>query len=70
MVPKSAVQQLGGRDVVMIVQNGVVERRAVTVSGSEGDDFVISAGVANGERVVVDGPKDLTDGAAVKEKKP
>src|SRR6266705_6814124 len=30
LVPKTAVQQQGGRDVVMVVQNGVVERRAVT----------------------------------------
>ncbi|MDB6017064.1 MAG: mdtA 2 [Pedosphaera sp.] len=70
LTPKTAIQQQGGRDVVLVVQNGVVERRAVTVSGSDGDDVLISAGVADGERVVVLGPKDLTDGAKVKEKKP
>ena len=32
------VQQQGGQDVVMIVRNGTVERRAVTVSGSDGDE--------------------------------
>jgi RND family efflux transporter MFP subunit len=70
LTPKTAIQQQGGRDVVLVVQNGVVERRAVTVSGSDGDDVIISAGVADGERVVVLGPKDLTDGAKVREKKP
>ncbi|MDB6064060.1 MAG: mdtA 2 [Pedosphaera sp.] len=70
LVSKTAIQQQGGRDVVMVVQNGVVERRAVTVSGSDGDAVIISAGVADGERVVVDGPKDLAEGATVKEKKP
>jgi len=69
LVPKAAVRQQGGRDVVMVVQNDVVERRAVTISGSNGDDVILSAGVANGERVVLDGPKDLSDGAKVKEKK-
>ena len=69
LVPKSAIQQQGGRDVVMIVLSGKVERRAVTISGSNGEDVMISAGLADGERVVVQGPKDLTDGAAVKEKK-
>ena len=69
LVPKAAIRQQGGRDVVMVVQNDVVERRAVTISGSNGDDVILSAGVANGERVVLDGPKDLSDGAKVKEKK-
>src|SRR5207237_800120 len=29
-VPKAAIQQRDGRDVVLVVQNGVAERRAVT----------------------------------------
>jgi RND family efflux transporter MFP subunit len=70
LVPKSAVRNQEGRDVVLVVSNGRGERRAVTVSGTQGDDAVLSAGVSAGERVVVDGPKDWTDGAVVKEKKP
>ena len=67
--PKAALRQQGGRDVVLVVQNDALERRAVTMSGTNGDDVILSAGVANGERVVIDGPKDLSDGAKVKEKK-
>jgi RND family efflux transporter MFP subunit len=70
MVPKTAVQQQEGRDVVMAVQAGRVERRAVTVGSIGANEIEISAGVTAGERVVVDWPKDLTDGAAVKETKP
>jgi RND family efflux transporter MFP subunit len=70
MVPKAAVQQQDGRDVVMAVQAGRAERRAVTVGGIGANEIEISAGVSAGERVVVDGPKDLPDGAAVKEIKP
>jgi HlyD family secretion protein len=69
IVPKAAVQQQDGRDVVLVVQNGRAERRAVTVSNTRLDEVVISAGVAAGERVVVDWPKGLTDGAAVAEKR-
>jgi RND family efflux transporter MFP subunit len=69
LIPKAAIRQEGGRDVVMVVQNEVVERRAVTASGTNGDEVALSAGLANGERVVVEGPKDLSDGAKVKEKK-
>jgi multidrug efflux pump subunit AcrA (membrane-fusion protein) len=42
----------------------------VTVGGVGANEIEISAGVTAGERVVVDGPKDLPDGAAVKEIKP
>lgn len=69
-VPRAALQQQDGRDVVLIVQNGKTERRSVTVSSSSQDEAVISAGVAAGERVVVDAPAGLASGAAVKEMKP
>ncbi len=69
-VAKSAVQQQDGRDLVWVVQNGRVERRAVTVSSTGGDESVISAGIAGGERVVVNPPAGLKNGDSVKEKKP
>ena len=70
MVPKSAVQNQDGHDVVFVVQNRRVERRAVTVSDTQGDDSVLSAGVSAGEKVILDAPTGLTDETAVREKKP
>ena len=70
LVPRSAVRQDGGRDVVMVVQDGRAERRAVVVSSATDEEAALSSGVAAGERVVVGGPKDLSDGATVKEAKP
>jgi len=69
-IPKTAVQQRDGHDVVFVVQNGHVERRAVTVSGTESDDSLVTAGLSAGERVAVDAPADLANGAAVKEVQP
>ncbi|HEX7576846.1 MAG TPA: efflux RND transporter periplasmic adaptor subunit, partial [Verrucomicrobiae bacterium] len=69
-VPKTAVQSRDGRDVVFIVQKGHAERRAVTVVDTQGDDAVLSAGVSAGEKVIVNPPADLKDGAAVQEKNP
>ncbi len=69
IVPKNSVLSRDGRDVVFVVQNGHAERRAVTVSDTQNDDSVLSAGVAAGEKVVVDAPVDLQDGMAVKERK-
>jgi HlyD family secretion protein len=68
-VPKAALQQHEGRDVVLIVQNGRAERRDVTVSSSSSDEAVISVGVSAGEMVVVDPPAALANGAPVTEKR-
>lgn len=70
IVPKNAVQQQEGRDVVFIAQNGRAERRAVTVSSASGNETELSAGVTAGEKVIVDSPSGLNDGAKVKEAKP
>ena len=69
IVPKAAVQQQDGRNVVLVVQHGRAERRAVTVSSTRLDEVVISAGVAAGERVIAEWSQGLTDGSAVAEKK-
>jgi HlyD family secretion protein len=70
IVPKNALQHQDDQDVVFVVQNDHAERRAVTVSGTQDNDAIISAGLSGGEHVIVDSPPDLKDGAAVKEKKP
>jgi RND family efflux transporter MFP subunit len=68
-IPKDSVRSLDGRDVVFVAQQGRAERRAVTVSATQGDDSVLSAGVAAGEQVIVNAPAGLADGAPVKEKR-
>jgi RND family efflux transporter MFP subunit len=70
LVPKNAIRQLDGRDIVWAVQNGRLERRAVTISGATGDDAELSAGLTGGERVVVNAPIGLAEGVSVKETKP
>ncbi len=68
-VPKAAVQQKDGHDVVLVVQNGHAERRAVTVSSSTSDEAVVVAGLSAGERVVVDAPANVSDGTKIREKR-
>jgi RND family efflux transporter MFP subunit len=70
VIPKAAIQQRDGRDVVLVVLDGRVERRVVTVTATTAGESEIGAGLAAGERVVVDGPKELADGVAVKEINP
>jgi len=70
LVPRAAVRQDAGRDVVLVVSDGRARRRAVTVASAGGTDVEISAGLAPGERVVIEAPADLKDGDAVKENNP
>jgi RND family efflux transporter MFP subunit len=70
LVPQAAIRQQDGRDIVLVVRDGRVERRAVSVVNTHAGDSEIGAGLAGGERVVVEGPTELIDGAAVKEIKP
>ena len=69
VVPKAAVRQQDGRDVVWLVREGRVERRAVTVAARRGDDVTLASGVSGGDRLVVEGADHLADGAKVTETK-
>jgi len=66
-IPKAALQSVDGRDVVWVVRNGRAERRAVTVAGTNGDEVTITAGINDGEKVVVNASPEITDGGRVTE---
>ena len=66
IVPPGAVRKDGNRDIVYVVRDDTVERRAVTLGDPVDQDVVILSGLAAGETVVVDGPADLSDGDSVR----
>jgi RND family efflux transporter MFP subunit len=67
VVPKAAVRQRDGRDVIWVIRDNRVERRAVTVGGTLGDEATIAAGLSGGDRIVVDPPDSLTENSRIKE---
>jgi len=67
-VPFEAVRRSGERDIVWVVQNNRLERRAVTLGAREGGEIVVLAGLVGGERVVVKGPAEMTEGQRISEK--
>jgi RND family efflux transporter MFP subunit len=68
LVPADAVHTDQGQSVIFVVEDGAVERRAVTLGRSLGTDVEIMAGVMPGDRVVVKPPPGLSDGQRVKVK--
>lgn len=65
LIPKTAVRQQDGKDVVYLVSGGRAERRAVRVGDEMGDRVEVVAGLNAGDRVILDGAGKLTEGAAV-----
>ncbi|MBK9991846.1 MAG: efflux RND transporter periplasmic adaptor subunit [Verrucomicrobia bacterium] len=68
IIPKSALKYLDGRAAVWVVNLGRVERRAIAVVETRGDDVEVGSGLAEGENVVVDGHETLNEGVRVIEK--
>jgi multidrug efflux system membrane fusion protein len=66
IVPEAAVQRgTQGTFVWVVKDDQTVEMRPVTLGVTEGPDASVDAGVATGERVVVDGAEGLRAGARV-----
>ena len=69
-VPKGAVHEKSGQDIVWVARNGRAELRSVTIGASNGDDITIKSGLATGEKVIVSDPAKLVEGGSVKEVQP
>ncbi|MEJ2085186.1 MAG: efflux RND transporter periplasmic adaptor subunit [Acidobacteriota bacterium] len=69
-VASAAVRRDRGKDVVLVLNGELIERRAVEVGNDLGDEVLISAGLNAGEAVVLEGPTTLRDGDRVRESQP
>jgi multidrug efflux pump subunit AcrA (membrane-fusion protein) len=65
-VPLGAVFARGGLHGVFVVEEGRARLRFVAVGVREGESVEVRAGLAEGEKVVLE-PEGLLDGAAVNE---
>src|SRR5882724_1298809 len=66
VVPAAAIQRGAQGSLVYVVKaDQTVTARKVTLGVTDGDDVTVTAGLAAGERVVVDGADRLREGAAV-----
>ena len=65
LVPAAAIRKDGGTDVVYVVKDEKAQRRAVTLGGTVGDSRQVRGGVSAGERVIIEAPAELKDGAVV-----
>jgi RND family efflux transporter MFP subunit len=64
-IPKSAVRSDSASSFVLMVHDGKVERRAISLGTDRGTDVAVLAGVSPGDSLVVKGPENLHDGDKV-----
>ncbi len=69
VVPQVAVFERDGRSYVYVVENDILDRRAVSTGRPVGSDIEIIAGITAGETIVVNGREDLGDGGNVRIRK-
>lgn len=68
IIPKSAVRNDGGKQIVYLVRDEKLERRAVSLGAERGSDIEILAGLAPGDKLVVKSADTLHEGQAVEVK--
>lgn len=67
LVPEAAVQRdIAGNYVLLVGKDGKVTRQSVTTAGTQGVDWIITAGLAAGDQVIVSGIQQVTTGASIK----
>jgi len=67
LVPEAALVPERGHAYVFVVRDGVVERREVRTGKRRPGDVEIVSGIAEHERVIVDGTQNVRDGTVVQE---
>jgi len=65
LVPKAAVRGEGTAQHVFVIRGDVVERRAITVGGTDGDRLEVVGGLTASDRVVISPPAELRDGMKI-----
>jgi len=68
LVPQRAVTRdnSGAATLYVVSSDGKAELRKITTSGSQGNDWIVVDGVADGDRLIVDGFQKISNGTAVK----
>ena len=68
VVPRAAIREEGGNQVIYVLREDRVERRVVRLGEARGNEQDVFGGLAEGEQVVVKGLDGLKDGQRVQRK--
>lgn len=68
LVPQRALSRSAAGDAMVYIASadGKAELRRVTTGGALGNDWIVTAGVEDGDRLIVDGFQNISDGTGIK----
>ncbi len=69
LIPQAALRKSGNKQFVFLLANSVVERRAVATAGQRGKEVLVTSGLSAGDKVIINAPSGLKNGARVRETK-
>ena len=67
LIPQTAIHENNGKQYVWRVVDGVSEQMAVATAGERGKEILVTSGISGGEKVIMNAPPGLQNGARVKE---
>ena len=59
LVPQSVMIEDNGKQYVLLVNNGLVERRAVAMAGARGKEILVTSGLSDGDKVILNASSNL-----------
>lgn len=66
VVPQTAVFDMQGKQMIYVVnKDNTVKSKIITIKTTSGDNFIVEAGLEEGEVIVVQGASKLKDGMAI-----
>ncbi len=65
-IPQIATNELQDKTFVFVVdKNNQAQRRNIKLNGSTKDKYIVSEGLQEGDRVILSGFEELTDGSVI-----
>ncbi len=66
IVPTEVIVTRGANNFIMVAQNGVAQKKAITLGAANETETIITSGIALGEKIILEGSQMVTDGTPIK----
>jgi multidrug efflux pump subunit AcrA (membrane-fusion protein) len=65
MVPAASIAHFAGQDFVFVAQGNTAKQKPVMLGEIIGNDYVVVNGLSKGERIILSGIQNLSDGVPI-----
>lgn len=65
VLPQDLVIDFGNEKYVFVMEGDIAKKRVITIGGRDNNDVMISSGLKNGDKLIIEGFQQVTDGDKV-----